>query len=83
MMFYLLSPMMHGSVLSKCRARWIGNFIKYGYHDKMDLECEDTSAPFKFLSTVIDASPNNPVSFSFYSKNAGSPTVCYSPTISS
>ena len=61
-----------GSVLSKLRARWIGNFIKYGYHDKMDLECEDTSVPFKFLSTVIDASPGNPVSFSFYSKNAES-----------
>ena len=38
----------------------------------MDLECEDTSVPFKFLSTVIDASPGNPVSFSFYSKNAES-----------
>ena len=48
------------------------NFLRFGYHKNMDLECEDTSVPFKFLSTVIDASPDNPVSFSFYSKNAES-----------
>ena len=61
-----------GSVLSKRRARLIGYFIKYGYHEDMDLECEDTSVPFKFLSTVINASPGTPIVFSSHSKNAES-----------
>ena len=69
----ILSFVTHdGSPLSRLRADCILNFLRFGYHKNMDLECEDTSIPFKFLSTVVSAVPGSPVSISFHSKNASS-----------
>ena len=66
----LLSFISHdGSDLSRLRAKYIGEMIKNGYHEQMILECEDTSVPFKFLSTTVSAKSGEPISFEFFSKN--------------
>ena len=66
----LLSFISHdGSDLSRLRAKYIGEMIKNGYHEQMILECEDTSVPFKFLSTTVSAMSGEPISFEFFSKN--------------
>ena len=69
----LLSFVTHdGSLESKSRARRILNWIKFGYHRNMSLECENTMAPFKFLSSTVTANSGSAVSIKYFNKNSDS-----------
>ena len=50
-------------------AKYLLEIIKDGYHDQMILECEDTSVPFKFLSTTVTTVSGKPIYFEYFSKN--------------
>ena len=66
----ILSVVTHdGSNESMNRAKVILKWIKYGYHKNMDLECEDTSVPFKFLSAMVTANGSSPLSIKHHNKN--------------
>ena len=58
-----------GSDISRLRAKYLLEIIKDGYHDQMILECEDTSVPFKFLSTTVTTVSGEPIYFEYFSKN--------------
>ena len=58
-----------GSDISRLRAKYLLEIIKDGYHDQMVLECEDTSVPFKFLSTTVTTVSGEPIYFKYFSKN--------------
>ena len=70
-----------GSKESIHRANCIYGWVKYGYHHLMDLECEDTTIDFKFLSCHVNALSGSPISISYYNKNSESLAADSSQTI--
>ena len=55
---------------SKAHADDIAHRIEFGYHKDMELEVEDTSAPFKFLSSMVTVDERSGhINAAFYNKN--------------
>ena len=70
-----------GSKESIHRAKCIYGWVKYGYHHLMELECENTTTDFKFLSCHVTAMSGSPISISYYNKNSESLATDSSQTI--
>ena len=54
------------------RATCICNWIEFGYHRLMELECENTNVEFKFLSSHVTAISGSPISIRYNNKNSES-----------
>lgn len=61
-----------GSTESIHRANCICDWVQFGYHDLMVLECENTEFEFKFLSSHVSAICGSPISIRYYNKNSKS-----------
>ena len=55
---------------SLASAKQMAEIIQYGYHKNMELEVEDTSLPFKFLSSMMNVcKESGQIAAAFYNKN--------------
>ena len=55
---------------SLATAKQMAETIQYGYHKNMELEVEDTSLPFKFLSSMMNVcKESGQIAAAFYNKN--------------
>ena len=54
--------------VTRNEATTLVNSLQHAYHEEMELECEDTSLPFKYLSSQVIAN-NSAFNVSYYNRN--------------